>query len=52
MERYKRQISMPQIGAEGQKLLQKSTVAVVGAGGLERLCLLILQQQGLEISVL
>ena len=34
MERYKRQISMPQIGAEGQKLLQKSTVAVVGAGGL------------------
>ena len=34
MERYKRQISMSQIGAEGQKLLQKSTVAVVGAGGL------------------
>lgn len=34
MERYKRQISMPQIGTEGQKLLEKSTVAVVGAGGL------------------
>ncbi len=34
MERYKRQISMPQIGAEGQKLLQKSPVAGVGAGGL------------------
>ena len=34
MERYKRQMSIPQIGADGQRLLQQSTVAVVGAGGL------------------
>lgn len=34
MERYKRQISIPQIGTEGQMLLQSSTAAVIGAGGL------------------
>lgn len=34
MERYKRQISIPQIRTEGQMLLQSSTAAVIGAGGL------------------
>lgn len=34
MERYKRQIFIPQIGTEGQMLLQSSTAAVIGAGGL------------------
>lgn len=34
MERYSRQIGMPQIGAEGQERLAKTSVLVVGAGGL------------------
>ena len=34
MERYSRQINMPQIGPEGQKRLAKASALVVGAGGL------------------
>lgn len=34
MERYSRQFNIPQIGAEGQKKLEKASVIVVGAGGL------------------
>lgn len=34
MERYLRQIIMPQIGEDGQKKLSESKVLVVGAGGL------------------
>ena len=34
MERYSRQLEMPQIGAEGQERLGKSSALVVGAGGL------------------
>lgn len=34
LERYERQIAIPQIGIEGQKKLQEAKVLVVGAGGL------------------
>ncbi len=34
MERYKRQINLPQVGNEGQRKLQKAKVLVIGAGGL------------------
>ena len=34
MERYSRQLGMPQIGIEGQERLAKASVLVVGAGGL------------------
>lgn len=46
MERYKRQIKLPQIGEEGQKLLKNSTVAVVGAGGLGAPVLTYLTEAG------
>ena len=52
MERYKRQISIPQIGTEGQMLLQSSTAAVIGAGGLGAPVLSILQLRELGISSL
>lgn len=32
--RYERQLLMPQIGQDGQKKLEQSTVTVIGAGGL------------------
>lgn len=32
--RYERQLLMPQIGPEGQKKLEQSTVTVIGSGGL------------------
>lgn len=34
MERYQRQILIPQIGEEGQRLLAAARVTVIGAGGL------------------
>ena len=34
LERYSRQIRLPQVGLDGQKKLQAATVTVVGAGGL------------------
>lgn len=34
MERYSRQLRLPQVGVEGQRRLQASRVLVVGAGGL------------------
>lgn len=34
MERYQRQILLPEVGIEGQRLLQNSRVLIVGAGGL------------------
>lgn len=33
-KRYNRQITLPQIGKDGQLMLQKSSVLVIGAGGL------------------
>lgn len=34
MERYSRQMNMPQIGTDGQQMLTSASVLVVGAGGL------------------
>ncbi|MEP7245886.1 MAG: HesA/MoeB/ThiF family protein [Gammaproteobacteria bacterium] len=34
MDRYARQVSLPQVGPEGQALIRAATVLVVGAGGL------------------
>lgn len=34
MERYKRQINLPQVGIDGQQKLKKAKVLVIGAGGL------------------
>jgi len=34
MERYKRQINLPQVGTEGQQKLKNAKVLVIGAGGL------------------
>ena len=34
LERYSRQMRLPQIGIEGQKKLQNARVAMIGAGGL------------------
>ena len=39
VQRYARHISLPQVGREGQILLNRSRVLVIGAGGLEvRFC--------------
>ena len=34
LERYRRQLAIPEIGEEGQRKLAASSVLVVGAGGL------------------
>src|SRR3954447_23946905 len=34
MERYARQLALPEVGPEGQQRLERATVLVVGAGGL------------------
>lgn len=34
LERYRRQLTIPEIGTEGQRRLAASSVLVVGAGGL------------------
>ena len=34
MERYSRQIMLPEIGNEGQKKLSEASVLLVGVGGL------------------
>src|SRR5689334_12974417 len=34
MERYARQVALPEIGEEGQRRIGRATVLVVGAGGL------------------
>ena len=33
-ERYARQLLLPEVGREGQELLARKSIAVVGAGGL------------------
>lgn len=46
-QRYKRQISLPEIGDEGQQRLQKASVLCVGAGGLGSPALLYLAAAGI-----
>ncbi len=46
MERYSRQFNIPQIGAEGQRKLEKASVLVVGAGGLGSAALFCLAGAG------
>ena len=38
LERYRRQLAIPEIGPEGQHKLADSSVLVVGAGGLGGRC--------------
>ena len=47
LERYSRQIVLPEIGIEGQKKLFKSKVLVLGAGGLGSAALLYLAASGI-----
>ena len=46
MERYERQMMLPQIGKEGQKRLQNARVTVIGAGGLGSPVLTYLAEAG------
>lgn len=46
MERYRRQMMIPQVGEEGQKKLQKAHVTVIGAGGLGSPVLTCLAEAG------
>ena len=34
MDRYVRQLALPEVGPEGQRRIEQATVLVVGAGGL------------------
>ena len=34
MDRYARQIALPEVGTEGQQRLERATVLIVGVGGL------------------
>ncbi len=46
-QRYKRQISLPEIGEEGQEKLKKASILCVGAGGLGSPALLYLAAAGI-----
>lgn len=46
MERYERQMMIPQIGKKGQDILQKTCVTVIGAGGLGSPVLTYLAEAG------
>jgi len=47
LERYNRQILLPQIGAEGQEQLRQSRILIVGAGGLGTPCACYLAGMGI-----
>lgn len=47
MERYNRQILLPQVGIHGQKKLQQTKVLVIGAGGIGSPLLLYLAAAGI-----
>jgi len=47
MERYKRQINLPQVGIEGQQKLHDAKVLVIGAGGLANAILPYLSASGI-----
>tara|TARA_R110002033_G_scaffold168662_1_gene208631 strand:- start:22868 stop:23920 length:1053 start_codon:yes stop_codon:yes gene_type:complete len=48
LERYKRQIQLPQVGKTGQQKLKESKILVVGAGGLGCAILPYLTASGIE----
>ena len=53
MDRYARHISLPDVGIEGQRLINKSRILVIGAGGLGSPVLLYLAAAGFgEIGII
>ena len=53
MDRYARHISLPDVGIEGQRLIDKSRILVIGAGGLGSPVLLYLAAAGVgEIGII
>ena len=53
MDRYARHISLPGVGIEGQRLINKSRILVIGAGGLGSPVLLYLAAAGVgEIGII
>jgi molybdopterin/thiamine biosynthesis adenylyltransferase len=52
MSRYDRQVILPEIGAEGQERLRRSTVAVVGLGGLGSVAVELLCRAGVGNLIL
>ena len=49
-EFFKRQTTLSEIGNEGQKLLQKAKVLVIGCGGLGSPCLLYTSDAADDVS--
>lgn len=47
VERYSRQMMLPEVGLEGQLALRKARVLVIGAGGIGSSCLMYLAAAGL-----
>lgn len=47
VERYSRQMMLPEIGLAGQLALKKARVLVIGAGGIGSSCLLYLAAAGI-----
>ena len=51
IERYSRNILLPEIGGKGQSKLLKSSVLVIGAGGLGSPLLMYLASSGIGKSI-
>ena len=52
IERYCRQIILPEVGSEGQSKIQNSKILIIGAGGLGSPCLMYLSGAGVgEIGI-
>ncbi len=48
IERYSRQIILPNVGGKGQEKLLNARVLIIGAGGLGSPCALYLASAGIE----